>query len=68
MYQVTGAVSPILEVCSTKGVKLMSTSETTPRAIEREWKKFSAAIRAAVPHVVINVQANPNASQGGLVL
>ncbi|MBT1093538.1 hypothetical protein [Streptomyces sp. Tu102] len=65
--QMRGMVHPVLEVYSLDGTRLVRTGEPFMRAVNGDWGKFTDAVHAAAPQVVIEEQ-NPRAPEGGYVL
>jgi hypothetical protein len=66
--QMRGMVHPVLEVYSLDGSRLVRTGEPFMRAVNGDWGKFTDAVRAAAPQVVIEEQTDPRAPEGGYVL
>jgi hypothetical protein len=61
-------VHPVLEVYSLDGTRLVRTGEPFIRAVNGDWAKFTGAVHAAAPQVVIEEQKDPRAPEGGYVL
>ncbi|MGW6788525.1 hypothetical protein [Streptomyces chartreusis] len=61
-------VHPVLEVYSLDGTRLVRTGEPFMRAVNGDWAKFTDAVHAAAPQVVIEEQTDPRAPEGGYVL